>query len=345
MTLDGITSTLPISYKSPLTLRAYDSLPGNPVTIGIAFTIVLLITFFVGRALVDGANSSTPDDLRVAITQILIMAYSGSAYAYLLMTARKSTQDLSTIARDLPHSQTIIDRAGKHPWWIMLLVGAASYLLIGVAVTNATTPEPVNPWEWQAWNYDVFWHRITTVFFVWWMGSFCYVIVVESARLSSMSDNIASLDLFDMRPYLPLIRQGLTNALLVIGMVSVLSLLAVESRYVPVLVSFWIAFIVLAWIGMMLPLRAIRKRIKVAKNQELDWCRQRMVISRDALKSGDDEKQSIAEIVAYRTMIENIRNWPFDSSTLIRFTLYLLIPLGSWLGGAFVERGLDFILS
>ena len=35
----------------------------------------------------------------------------------------------------------------------------------------------------------------------------------------------------------------------------------------------------------------------------------------------------------------------FDSLTLVRFTLYLLIPLGSWLGGAFVERGLDFILS
>ena len=44
-------------------------------------------------------------------------------------------------------------------------------------------------------------------------------------------------------------------------------------------------------------------------------------------------------------MIEDLRNWPFESSTLIRFTLYLLIPLGSWLGGAFVERGLDLILS
>jgi hypothetical protein len=96
---------------------------------------------------------------------------------------------------------------------------------------------------------------------------------------------------------------------------------------------------------MMLPLRGIRRKIRVAKNEELEWCRQSLGSSRDALKSGAGEKLSVADILAYRTMIETMRNWPFDSPTLVRFTLYLLIPLGSWLGGAFVERGLDFFLS
>jgi hypothetical protein len=339
------TTTFSKSYKSPWTSRVYEAFPAHPFWIGIAFTIALLVVFFAGRIVVDGASDSAPGDLRVAITQILMMTYSASAYAYLLMAARKTTQDLSPVARDLPHWQTILDRAGKHPWWVLLLVGAASYLLIGVPVTNATTPAPVNPWEWQFWNYDVLWHRVTTVFFVWWAGCFCYVVVVESARLSSIAEDIESMDLLDMRPYQPLVRQGLTNALLVIGMVSVLSLLAVESRYIPVLVGFWIVFIVLAWIGMMLPLRGIRRKIRVAKNEELEWCRQSLGSSRDALKSGAGEKLSVADILAYRTMIETMRNWPFDSPTLVRFTLYLLIPLGSWLGGAFVERGLDFFLS
>ena len=333
------------SYKSPWTSRAFGSLPGNPVSIGIAFAALLLVIFFVGRAFVDGTNNASLDELRIAVTQILITAYSASAYAYLLMTARKTVQDLSPVARDLPRWQLTIDRAGKHPWWILLLVGAASYLLIGVTATNITTPEPVNPWHWQDWNYDICWHRATTVFFVWWIGCFCYVIVAESVRLSRLSDDIESLDLLDLHPYQPLIRHGLTNALLVIGMVSVLSLFAVDSRYVPILVGFWIVFVMLAWIGMMLPLRGIRKKIRVAKNQELDWCRQNLVPSRNALKGGDGESRSIAEITAYRTMIENIRNWPFDSPTLVRFTLFLLIPLGSWLGGALVERGLDVLLS
>ena len=343
--MNSSTITWAKSYTTPWTLRAYDALPGNPLWIGIGFTISLLLVFFIGRGLFAGANDSTPDDLRVAIIQILMTAYSASAYAYLLMTARKTTHDLSPVARHDQQWQKIVDRAGKHPWWVLLPVGAASYLVVGVAVTNATTPEPVNPWYWQMWNYDLYWHRATTVLFVWWIGCLCYVIVAESARLSRLSDNIESLDLLELLPYQPLIRQGLTNALLVIGMVSIMSLLGVESRYLPVLVGFWIAFILLAWAGMMLPLRGIRRKIRVAKDQELDWCRQTLKITRDELKSGASEQKSIAEIMAYRAMIENIRNWPFDNPTLVRFTLYLMIPLGSWLGGAFVERGLDFFLS
>jgi hypothetical protein len=325
-------------------MRAYDALPGNPIWIGVIFTIALLSIFFVGRAFVDGAGNASPNDLRVAVTHILMTAYSASAYAYLLITARKTTHDLSPVARHLPNWPGIADRAGKHPWWVLLLVGTASYLIVGVAVTNATTPEPTNPWGWQGWNYDVYWHRGTTVLFMWWVGCFCYVTVAESLRLSRLSDDIESLDLLDMRSYQPLIRQGLTNALLVFGMVAVLSLLGVESRYGPLLMGSWMTFIVVAWIGMMLPLRGIRKKIRAAKDQELDWCRQKLKTSREALKSGAGEQQSITEILAYRTMIENIRNWPFDSPTLVRFTIYLLIPLGSWLGGAFVERGLDLFL-
>ena len=343
--MNNNTSTLARSYTTPWTLRAYDALPGNPLWIGVGFTAALLLVFLIFRSLVVGADNSSPNDFRVAIAQILMTAYSASAYAYLLTTARKTTHDLSPVAQHIPQWRTIVDRAGKHPWWILLLVGASTFLIIGVAVTNATTIEPSNPWEWHGWNYDIYWHRATTVFFVWWIGCFCYVTVVESARLSRLSDHIESVDLLEMLPYRPLVRQGLTNALLVIGTVSVLSLLGVESRYGPVLVGFWITFIVLAWIGMMLPLVGFRKKIRVAKDKELDWCMQNLKIARDQLKSGAGEQKSITEILAYKTMIESIRNWPFDSPTLVRFALYLLIPLGSWLGGAFVERGLDFFLS
>ena len=95
----------------------------------------------------------------------------------------------------------------------------------------------------------------------------------------------------------------------------------------------------------MFPLRGIRRKISVAKQQVLDWCTLKLKTARDELKSGVGEKNSITEIVAYQTMIENVRNWPFDNSTLTRFALFLLIPLGSWLGGAVAELGLDLFLS
>jgi hypothetical protein len=129
-----------------------------------------------------------------------------------------------------PWTLRVYEALPGNPFWVgigftgALLVGAASYLIIGVAVTNVTTPVPANPWDWRAWNYDVFWHRVSTVFFVWWFACLCHVSVVESVRLSRLSDKLESLDLFELGPYQPLVRQGLTNALLVIGMLSIMSL-------------------------------------------------------------------------------------------------------------------------
>ena len=333
------------SYVTPWTLRVFTMLPGNPLFIGVGFTIGLLLVFFVGRSLVGGGDDSAPDDLRIAITQILITTYVASAYSYLLMAARKTTQDLAPVVQHIPQWQTLVQRAGKHRRWLLLLTGAATYLILGVSVTNATTLPPVDPWAWREWSYDVVWHRATTVFFVWWLGCLSLVTVVESVRLSRLSDSIAALDLLDLDPYQPLIRQGLTNALLIIGVVSVMSLLGIDSRYWPALVGFWVMFTVLAWVGLMLPLRGIRRKIRAAKLEEIDWCRSALRAARDELKASTESKRSMVELSAYKSTIENLRNWPFDNPTLLRFSLYLLIPLGSWLGGAFVERGLDLILS
>jgi hypothetical protein len=333
------------SCTAPWTLRAYDALPGNALWTGIGLTVGLLLVFFAGRLLVGGSTTSTPNELWVATIHILLIGYNASAYAYLLMTARKTTQELSPVAGHNPQWQMIVERAGKYPAWVLPLVGAASYLVFGVVATNVTTTAGDNPWDWQSWNYDIWWHRATTVLFVWWLGCLCHVMVVESARLSHLSEDIEPVDLLDLGPYQPLIRQGLTNALLVIGVVSIMSLFLVESRYGPALLGFWIMFAVLAWTGLMLPLRGIRRKIRTAKEQQLAWCQQTLKIARDELQSGSGGRQSISEIMAYRSMIENTRNWPFDNPTLVRFSLYIMIPLGSWMGGAIVERGLDIFLS
>jgi hypothetical protein len=92
--------------------------------------------------------------------------------------------------------------------------------------------------------------------------------------------------------------------------------------------------------GMLLPVRGVHLRIRSAKDAELDWCRERLREARAGLASD----ARLADLLAYRAFVEEVREWPFDASTLVRFALYLLIPLGSWAGGALVERVIDGLL-
>ncbi|MCZ6783588.1 MAG: hypothetical protein O7G30_09800, partial [Proteobacteria bacterium] len=65
----------------------------------------------------------------------------------------------------------------------------------------------------------------------------------------------------------------------------------------------------------------------------------------DAAVKGDLRVQGhLSDLLAYRAYVESLREWPFDTSTLVRFALYTLIPVGSWLGGALVERVVDAAL-
>jgi len=49
-------------------------------------------------------------------------------------------------------------------------------------------------------------------------------------------------------------------------------------------------------------------------------------------------------LLAFEKRIESVAEWPFDAPTLTRFFLYVAIPLGSWIGGALIERLLGTVL-
>ena len=46
----------------------------------------------------------------------------------------------------------------------------------------------------------------------------------------------------------------------------------------------------------------------------------------------------------YHQLVESAREWPVDAANLLRFLVYLFLGLGSWLGGAVVERVLDDLM-
>jgi hypothetical protein len=100
----------------------------------------------------------------------------------------------------------------------------------------------------------------------------------------------------------------------------------------------------LIMIGLLASLLPLHHLIRDAKRSELDWCRDALIRERTKLRERGAERSRIDEIVAYRDVVQGVSTWPGDSSTFVRFSLYLLIPLGSWAGGAIVERFIDSLL-
>ena len=93
------------------------------------------------------------------------------------------------------------------------------------------------------------------------------------------------------------------------------------------------------------PARKIRSLIREVKREELMRLEPLLRQARDDALTGDVSTQGrLTDLLAYKTQVESTPEWPFDSSTLLRFGLYLLIPVGSMIGGALVERIVDMVL-
>ncbi len=97
--------------------------------------------------------------------------------------------------------------------------------------------------------------------------------------------------------------------------------------------------------GLLMPAREVRSLIRAVKREELARLEPLLQQARSETLTGDASTQGrLTDLLAYKTQVESTPEWPFDSSTLLRFGLYLFIPIASMVGGALVERVVDMVL-
>jgi hypothetical protein len=180
-----------------------------------------------------------------------------------------------------------------------------------------------------------------------WFGArFLYAVTVESRRLSR-AGALVRVDLLDLRAFAPLTRQGMRYALLVLGLLSILVLYGYDydkRGLMGVVATAGVIALGAAVTALLVPLRGAHEAIRAAKRAELDWCEAELRAARDALATGGTAARSLADLVAWRSLVSGVAEWPLDAPTVQRFFLYLAIPLGSWLGGALVDRVVDVVL-
>jgi hypothetical protein len=237
----------------------------------------------------------------------------------------------------------------RRPVWVLRGAGC-----LGVAIALAvplleTTPEAWSVYDWNHWSPESTWHRFLSPVVGWWLLRLAGLMLWDSRFTSRLAAKIDRIDLLDPRPLEAFVRFGLANALRVTGFVALFSFLLIDlARYAWMVGFVAVVTVAVATAALLLPVRGVHRRIRDAKQAELAAVHAAIRGEPEALKTsalaGRREAPTLADLVAYREVVAGVREWPFDAPTYTRFALYLLIPLGSWLGGAFVERMVDALL-
>ncbi|MDF1846318.1 MAG: hypothetical protein P1U69_03870 [Parvibaculaceae bacterium] len=199
-----------------------------------------------------------------------------------------------------------------------------------------------NPAHWSA---EVYVHRIVGPVLGAGVALLVHVIISDSVRFWELAREITSIELTDLGRYMPFTNQGLSNAAIVIGFVAPFAFVAIVDRYVLLVASITLYGVVAAFVGLFLPVWALRERIQIEKAKEAAWCHKRIPEARAALRdSKPGAGQDLAGLLMYLKEVNEVHAWPIAPGGIARFTLFLLIPLGSWGGGALVERMVDSAL-
>lgn len=278
-------------------------------------------------------------DIRIAIVHCLQAGYLPAAFLYVLQSSRRTVltlQDELDCTRE--ECESLAGSIRLKPTWL-LITGLVAFLL-SLGIPYVVPPVPSAPWDPAGWSSEIAWHRLLGPFTQVWSWWLFFAVIIASFRLSNIARKLGSIDLLDLSPLSPFTQLGLTNALMLIGALSIWSLMTLETGFGMIMLLVGGTTLISSAVALLLPVRGVHQRIRQAKDAELGWINGEIRSLRIQLKSKNARPQSgdLADLVAYRGLIENVPEWPFTTSTFARLFLYALLPLASWGIGIVAEE-------
>lgn len=179
------------------------------------------------------------------------------------------------------------------------------------------------------------------------MGAFALITYRQSQVFNEVGRQVVEVDLLEPGAFSPFAALGLRNAGFWFIGSAIASLLMTGAG------NMWIiAVVIVVTLGfgvaaLIVPSRGLHAHIRERKREELGLIRAAIANERAILFSTAEPSPNpprMHAMLAYEARIESVREWPFDTSTLSRFGLFLLIPMISWIGGALVERAVNAAL-
>ncbi len=325
----------------------------SPLWLGIGISgsliVILLVTESVlGRwelLLLEGefdalarVSGGVLRDVRLAIVHCLLIGYLPAAFLHVLQSGRRTVLVLRGVLGCTRQESEILAASVRLNARWLAITG-----LIGLALSFAgpymVPPVPPTPWSPSTWSPEVAWHRIigpAIGLWTWWLG---YAIVTVSMRMSRIAKKLSRIDLLDLSPLAPFTQQGLTNAFLLIGLLSIWSLTMFETGFEQMMIMNGSIGLVLITLALLSPVRGVHRRIRQSKEAALRWVNGEISKQLNAFENSDTGRASgeMADLVAYRGLVQGVPEWPFTTSTYTRLILYAFIPVASWSIGILAE--------
>jgi len=343
----------------PASIRLAERFSLGPLALGSSLASLLLVillgtltwTGTLGQLISGEVPEWRGQDFRVGVVLCLILAYLPASLLYIVRLAQRSLRELATVldlqADELEDQIAELECVGRKEYLLAGALGLLSLLVI------AFLPEAVVTRDFDLSRLDflTFSHRVMSAFIGFLSGSGMFVTVRVSRRLAALTAERARTPLLESGRWLPLGKLGLGNAFVSAGMISLL-LLLVPDREAGVgmallLAGLVVGISVLGGLGLVMPLRGVRERIRQAKRREIEACDERITLLRgmwDEPPGSPGESGKLADVIAYRALIDDVSEWPIDLPQLGRFTLVFGLPLASWVAAAFVERLIDIAI-
>ena len=267
-------------------------------------------------------------DIRLAIVLCLVMGYLPAALLHVMRNGRRTVlmlQGALDCAREDCETLAASFRLSARGLVIAGLIGFA----LALAAPYLVPPVEPAPWNPLAWSPEVAWHRILLPVILVWQSWLVYAVVIVSVQMSRVAKKLSHIDLLDLTSLAPFTHLGLTNALLLIGLLSIWSLMMLETGFGLIMILIGGITLVVTALALLAPVGGVHKRIRQSKDAEIGWVNGEISKQLGAFQNSDAGRPrgEMADLVAYLSLVERVREWPFTTSTYTRLLLYPLIPL------------------
>lgn len=336
-------------------LALFDAGRVSPAALGMGVAVALValrlvLMAGVGR-LPDGdgvATETSMREIRIGLVSALCLGYALAAYGFEVLGLRARLASLRPLGPGATEALEATRAASGHVTRRqrsrLLAVGIAVSFLLPFAVDR----DPGLYLEPGYWRIEIVLNWILLPFIGIAVAGLLGALWADARRLSALAERLDGVDLLDSAALSPFGRQALRMALLAVILPSLFAILISDQGFAEVVGGMAGLALLVGGTAFLLPVQGIHRRLRSEKDAEL--ARIRAALRGDASALGRSGlaawagRATPADLLAYEARVAAVREWPFDLGTLARFATLLLLPLGSWLGGAVVERVLSRVL-